>query len=572
MDSFPFQQCPAFFKTQESRNCHVREFHQQSVNSRDAEGRPVEIPRVDTEFHCPLPGCSYKHKKSSLMRAHYNRCKIRDVWTLKTPVELAVARRPKERCPKAGDEVEEIPSLREYGVYLQKRARVLICLKDGCYSGVSSNEVISHLKNKHNITCPPLVLENLAFEEDPPQDIYNQQEPIAPFQGIVMYEGMVCQLCFYACIKDEAMRKHMREIHGGSDTLEGNWKEHTREFWVQTLLRHANRRYFHTLPEPQPYHPASNSNMDATWPALAQLLEELPPMPTFASELQNSADPRDVPPWLISTGIHGFMQETSEKGLLHSDLATIVSDTSTQYLALYPVVENWLKLKTDNVLKRSGQVRMKILSTDINTAGNSPLNTLGSFKTVQHYASICTMFLVFCLGVSNKVHPGLPPCPLAPMAKQLLDSFSHSISNKQSIDPLAIGDCLVFLFIQVLSPLYSDTSFHVLQFITLKMLKVDGSYHPHHLITRIISPIQYCVRMAFLYLNLDCSPPPPDLPVSIPSPYSSVILQDLLHNDLANMWTYTTESDKINTPFSAMRSWQHLMASVTMYEGLPETT
>ncbi|PLW18642.1 hypothetical protein PCANC_13330, partial [Puccinia coronata f. sp. avenae] len=312
--------------------------------------------------------------------------------------------------------------------------------------------------------------------------------------------------------------------------------------------------------------------MDATWPALAQLLEELPPMPTFASELQNSADPRDVPPWLISTGIHGFMQETSEKGLLHSDLATIVSDTSTQYLALYPVVENWLKLKTDNVLKRSGQVRMKILSTDINTAGNSPLNTLGSFKTVQHYASICTMFLVFCLGVSNKVHPGLPPCPLAPMAKQLLDSFSHSISNKQSIDPLAIGDCLVFLFIQVLSPLYSDTSFHVLQFITLKMLKVDGSYHPHHLITRIISPIQYCVRMAFLYLNLDCSPPPPDLPVSIPSPYSSVILQDLLHNDLANMWTYTTESDKINTPFSAMRSWQHLMASVTMYEGLPETT
>jgi hypothetical protein len=88
-------------------------------------------------------------------------------------------------------------------------------------------------------------------------------------------------------------------------------------------------------------------------------------MPTFASELQNSADPRDVPPWLISTGIHGFMQETSEKGLLHSDLATIISDTSTQYLALYPVVENWLKLKTDNVLKRSGQVRMKILSTDM---------------------------------------------------------------------------------------------------------------------------------------------------------------------------------------------------------------
>jgi hypothetical protein len=174
------------------------------------------------------------------MRAHYNRCKIRDIWTLKTPVELAVARRPKERCPKAGDEVEglmqllhdvhnvlnkadhtylclaEIPSLREYGIYLQKRARVLICLKDGCYSGVSSNEVISHLKNKHNVTCSPLVLENLDFVEDPPQDIYNQQEPIAPFQGIVMYEGMVCQLCFYACIKDEAMRKHMREIHGGS--------------------------------------------------------------------------------------------------------------------------------------------------------------------------------------------------------------------------------------------------------------------------------------------------------------------------------------------------------------------
>ncbi|PLW41348.1 hypothetical protein PCASD_08866 [Puccinia coronata f. sp. avenae] len=104
------------------------------------------------------------------------------------------------------------------------------------------------------------------------------------------------------------------------------------------------------------------------------------------------------------------------------------------------------------------------------------------------------------------------------------------------------------------------------------MLKVDGSYHPHHLITRIISPIQYCVRMAFLYLNLDCSPPPPDLPISVPSPYSSVILQNLLQDNLANMWTYTTESDKINTPFSAMRAWQHLMASVTMYEGLPETT
>jgi hypothetical protein len=31
-----------------------------------------------------------------------------------------------------------------------------------------------------------------------------------------MYEGMVCQLCFYACVKDEAMRKHIRETHGDS--------------------------------------------------------------------------------------------------------------------------------------------------------------------------------------------------------------------------------------------------------------------------------------------------------------------------------------------------------------------
>ncbi|PLW37895.1 hypothetical protein PCASD_05770 [Puccinia coronata f. sp. avenae] len=506
MESFPCQQCSAFFNSHQSRNAHVREFHQLSVNSKDAEGRPVEILRVDTEFRCPLANCFYKSKKASLMRAHYNRCRLADIRTFRTPIEEAMARRRKERLPQPGDEVEEIPSLKEYGIYLQKRARVLICINNRCFSGVSSNEVISHLKHHHTIICPSIVLEELGFVEDPPQNIYNQQDPIPPFQGIVMSEGIVCQICFYSCVKEQSMRKHMEDTH--RDSAHGpNWKDCTRDFWVQTLLRHSHKRYFHTLPKPQPYQPASNHNMDATL-CLTQLLEELPPLPTFASELQNSADPRDVPPWLISTGIHGFMQETSEKGLLHSDLATIISDTSTQYLALYPVVENWLKLKTDNVLKRSGQVRMKILSTDINTAGNSPLNTLGSFKTVQHYANICTMYLVFCMDVSSNAHPGLPPCPLTPMAKALLDSFSHSISNKQSIDPLAI----------------------------------------------------------------DCSPPPSDLPVTIPSPYSSVILQDLLHNDLANMWTYTTESDKINTPFSAMRSWQHLMASVTMYEGLPETT
>jgi hypothetical protein len=201
--------------------------------------------------------------------------------------------------------------------------------------------------------------------------------------------------------------------------------------------------------------------------------------------------------------------------------------------------------------------------------GNKPLKSLDSGETVKRYASLCCMFLLFCIDVVLETHPALPPCPINRVAKELLLDMDLCINDEKDVPLDSVGAALAALFIQTNSYHRPDNSFHVLQFVTLRMMKREGSFHDHSLVTRLISPLQYCVRMAFLYLYLDCTPEGGGAPVT---PTAQRILTDMLGGDVEAIWNYSIEKKGINSPFWVMRGWQHLMASVTMYEGLPDTT
>ena len=105
----------------------------------------------------------------------------------------------------------EIPGLTEHKVYWQEKAKLLVCSHDACHIGVSSNELISHLKNQHNIKCASSALEGIV--DNPPTNIYNQATAIEPFQGIKFRLGWVCQQCFYGCLVDDSMLKHFQKLH-----------------------------------------------------------------------------------------------------------------------------------------------------------------------------------------------------------------------------------------------------------------------------------------------------------------------------------------------------------------------
>ncbi|KNZ50730.1 hypothetical protein VP01_426g4 [Puccinia sorghi] len=53
----------------------------------------------------------------------------------------------------------------------------------------------------------------------------------------------------------ETMRKHFVKHHWGEgqDIENGSWRDQTQQGWVETLLHHNHRRFFHVLPE-QPSH------------------------------------------------------------------------------------------------------------------------------------------------------------------------------------------------------------------------------------------------------------------------------------------------------------------------------
>ena len=107
-------------------------------------------------------------------------------------------------------------SLKDLGVKVQTRANVLVCTNHNCNVGVLPKELVAHLKNQHNIKVSPSILDSFSNPLGPrPQDIYQLGQPIVPFQGIRVSLGLVCKMCFYACVKRETMRKHFVNHHWG---------------------------------------------------------------------------------------------------------------------------------------------------------------------------------------------------------------------------------------------------------------------------------------------------------------------------------------------------------------------
>ncbi|KAA1105087.1 hypothetical protein PGTUg99_008255 [Puccinia graminis f. sp. tritici] len=189
MQHYRCAQCPAIFSSISSRKNHVRHEHQSTVHTKDIHGSEVIIERVNNRFSCPQVACSYSTVKASLMQTHYHNCRSK----IRTSVPSVASHIPRvvvqSRVIPAGSQVQELAGWMEFGVYYHKLAKLLLCSNDGCHVCVKVEEISSHLQTQHHIKC--IVEESMLDDivQAPPQDIYNLEQPIAPFRGVRMYMG-----------------------------------------------------------------------------------------------------------------------------------------------------------------------------------------------------------------------------------------------------------------------------------------------------------------------------------------------------------------------------------------------
>ncbi|KNZ56422.1 hypothetical protein VP01_2406g4 [Puccinia sorghi] len=131
------------------------------------------------------------------MEAHYSRCRFRIRQSIPPIPQQPGINCGKRTIParvfRPQDQVKEIPLLKDYGVAIQAKANIPICTNSNCFNGILPQELVSHLKNHHKISLPSGSLDFLQLPHKPPQDIYQLDHPIPPFEGIWMYLGMVCK-------------------------------------------------------------------------------------------------------------------------------------------------------------------------------------------------------------------------------------------------------------------------------------------------------------------------------------------------------------------------------------------
>ncbi|KAA1128558.1 ATP-dependent DNA helicase sgs1 [Puccinia graminis f. sp. tritici] len=461
------------------------------------------------------------------MQAHFSKCRFKVTRPRPPIVQPPQSSVVHCRVNKPSiNHIQVLPDWKDFQISYHKLAKLLLCSR--CHVCIRVEELSSHLQNQHHLKSshdPPSVL------QDPPQDIYNQSNPITPFGGVKMYMGLVCQVCFYACIQQETMHKHFVKFHNGA------WKQSTLQGWVQTLLQHQHRQFFHVLPStvalspPPPDQPAI--------PNRAALLDRLPPPITLESFIHaGHQNIRDTAPWLKQTGILLFVQRACAAGMDHSQLATVIPDAPLpRFGYIHTAVFHWLEVNSPALYNISQHLRVRVTSTKIpSEIGNKPMSPLANTSTIRNYATICAQYLVFCLQVTQNAFPNLPRCLINPLAKTLLTKLHDLKDASQPVPSQLITEILMALIIQVNPYGDLDTSFHLLQFVALRMIKPDDDNDDNNNNSNLV-----------------------------------VILDKGLDNNLDSMWNYITEG-LLNSPFWALRSWMHLMASVTMTEGLPETT
>ena len=159
-----------------------------------------------------------------------------------------------------------------------------------------------------------------------------------------------------------------------SDTENGAWRQQTQQGWVQSLLQHNHRRFFHVLPEPPTQDQLAQDGSATTSvqippplppPERVQdIIESLPRPPQFDQPGRGQAGFRDTPVWLTTSGIHSFVSVAKDAGMSYSDLADIIPAACEKYHSLGSRVYWWLKTLHKDVVTHSVLIRCKIRSSD----------------------------------------------------------------------------------------------------------------------------------------------------------------------------------------------------------------
>ena len=140
--------------------------------------------------------------------------------------------------------------------------------------------------------------------------------------------------------------------------------EQTLEGWVQTLLQHSHRRFFHVLMDtPSAEHDASRPLMDQR--RVDEILAQLPVEDEFNyQDQQQPLSFRDTPVWLISTGIYGFVDECRKAGMPPEELSPLLSTAVARSSPLTMVTQRWLGELSKQLPTQGNLLRCKVVSID----------------------------------------------------------------------------------------------------------------------------------------------------------------------------------------------------------------
>ena len=159
-----------------------------------------------------------------------------------------------------------------------------------------------------------------------------------------------------------------------SDTQDGAWRQQIQQGWVQTLLQHSHRRFFHVHlddsndKQDEPHLPPNDPPMQQVDPQrVEQILALLPSAQQSTQDTPNQPQQqtfsvRDTPVWLVSTGIYDFVQDSTKAGLPPQELARLIPTSVARTGSLIHVTQNWLSELTVPLVKQSCLLRCRIVS------------------------------------------------------------------------------------------------------------------------------------------------------------------------------------------------------------------
>ena len=153
-----------------------------------------------------------------------------------------------------------------------------------------------------------------------------------------------------------------------SDLENGLWLEQTLQGWVQTLLQHSHRQFFHVLRDGSDQHNEASltaNPVQVDRRRVEEILAHLPGEESVDSEDEEQpVSVRDIPVWLISTGIYDFVEASTKSGMPAQDLSQLISTAVARSGPLTSLTQKWLADLTVPLVKHSVLLMCKIVSND----------------------------------------------------------------------------------------------------------------------------------------------------------------------------------------------------------------